>query len=61
MTQDEQSAEKARELMAEYGITQEEKSVYRYQGHKYDRLSDAIRYAKDGLDHTSSTASTPTD
>ena len=61
MTQDEQSSEEEQKLMAEYGITHEKKSVYFYRGHKYDKLGDAIRYARDGLDRTPSTASTSSD
>ena len=59
MTQDEQSSEEEQKSMAEYGITHEKKSVYFYQGHKYDRLSDALRYARDGLDRIPNTVSTP--
>jgi len=59
MTQGEQSSEEAQKLMAEYGISHEKKSVYFYQGHKYDRLSDALRYARDGLDRIPITVSTP--
>ena len=61
MTQDEQSSDEAQKLMAEYGITHEKKSVYFYRGHKYDKLSDAIRYARDGLDRKPTTVSTPSD
>ena len=61
MTQDEQSAEEAEKLMAKYGITHEQKTVYFYRGHKYDKLRDAIRYATDGLDCTPTTVSTSSD
>jgi hypothetical protein len=61
MPQDEQSSQEAQKLMAEYGITHEQKSVYFYQGHKYDKLGDAIRYARDGLDLALTTVSTSTD
>ena len=33
-------------LMAEYGITSTVKTVYSYKGYRYDRLSDAISYAR---------------
>ncbi len=58
MIQDNQSPEEEQKSMAEYGITHEKKSVYFYRGHKYERLSDAIRYARDGLDRTATTDST---
>ena len=29
-----------------YGIRPEHKTVYFYNGHKYDKLKDAINYAK---------------
>lgn len=59
MTPKEHPSEEEQNLMLKYGITSEQKSVYLYQGHKYDRLSDAIKYARDGLDHESTTASAP--
>ncbi len=34
------------ELMEQHGITLEQKSVYCYRGHKYDKLEDALRYAR---------------
>ena len=33
-------------LMAEHGITSSSKTVYYYKGYRYDRLSDALSYAK---------------
>jgi hypothetical protein len=33
-------------LMAEYGITSTVKTVYSYKGYRYDRLSDALSYAR---------------
>jgi hypothetical protein len=33
-------------LMAKFGITAEPKTIYLFQGHKYDRLSDAVKYAE---------------
>jgi hypothetical protein len=35
-----------REQMAEYGILQSEKAQYTYQGYVYDRLADAVAYAR---------------
>jgi hypothetical protein len=32
--------------MDEYGITSEPKVIFHFQGHRYDRLSDAVNYAK---------------
>jgi hypothetical protein len=32
--------------MAEYGITSTVKKVYRYKDYRYDRLSDALSYAR---------------
>ena len=32
--------------MAHYGITSEQKEIYRFRGKVYDRLEDAINYAK---------------
>jgi hypothetical protein len=29
-----------------YGVTSEQKTIYRYRGIAYDRLQDAIDYAK---------------
>lgn len=34
------------ELMTDYGITSEQTFVYRYKEHKYNKLSDAVKYAK---------------
>ena len=33
-------------LMTEYGITSTPKTVYFYKEYRYDRLSDALSYAK---------------
>ena len=38
--------EKENELMKIYGITAETKTVYFYDKYKYDKLSDAVQYAK---------------
>ena len=32
--------------MDHYGITSEQKNIYRFRGIAYDRLQDAINYAK---------------
>lgn len=32
--------------MQKYGITSEAKVIYHFQGHRYDRLSDAVSYAE---------------
>ena len=34
------------QLMGYYGITSEQRTIYRYRGAAYDRLQDAIQYAK---------------
>jgi hypothetical protein len=33
-------------LMAEYGITSSSKTMYLYKEYRYERLSDALSYAK---------------
>ena len=38
-------SEKDEKLMADYGITSESKTVYRYKEYRYKNLEDAIRYA----------------
>ena len=45
MKQNIRASEEELTLMTQYGITEEKKSVYFYQGYKYDKLSDAIKYA----------------
>lgn len=35
-----------KQAMARYQITAETKVVFHYDGHRYDRLADAINYAK---------------
>lgn len=39
-------SEQDKRLMAEYDITSTVKKVYRYKDYRYDRLSDAISYAR---------------
>lgn len=38
--------EEENKLMEIYGITTEAKTVYLYDKYKYDKLSDAVQYAK---------------
>jgi hypothetical protein len=33
-------------LMDQYGITSEQRTIYRYRGVAYDKVQDAINYAK---------------
>jgi hypothetical protein len=40
--------EEEKELTNRYGITATDKTVYHYKGYKYDRLQDALNYAKTG-------------
>ena len=39
-------SEQEKTLMTEYGITSSPKTVYFYKEYRYDRLSDALSYAK---------------
>jgi len=39
-------SEQDKTLMAEYGITSTVKKVYTYKEYRYDRLSDALSYAR---------------
>ena len=39
-------SEQDRELMAQYNITTETKTVFCTQGYKYDKLKQALNYAK---------------
>ncbi|MCW8876910.1 MAG: hypothetical protein OQJ89_16590 [Kangiellaceae bacterium] len=36
-------------MIEKYGITCEQKSIYKYKAYRYDKLLDAINFAK--LDH----------
>ena len=38
--------EENEKLMRLYGIAVEQKTVYLYEGHKYEHLKDALNYAK---------------
>ncbi len=33
-------------LMEKYGIAAEAKTIFHFAGHRYERLSDAVNYAK---------------
>lgn len=35
-----------KKLMEQFGITAESKTIFHFDGHRYERLSDAINYAK---------------
>ena len=35
-----------KKLMEEFGITAEAKTIFHFDGHRYERLSDAVNYAK---------------
>ncbi len=37
--------EHERELMAQYGITAETRTVFLFEGYRYERLTDAVNYA----------------
>jgi hypothetical protein len=32
--------------MEQFGITYEQKTIFTFQGHKYERLADALKYAE---------------
>lgn len=38
-------SEAEHEQMARFGITTEQRAVYRYRSHRYERLTDALAYA----------------
>ena len=44
MTDDEKNA------MELFGITYEQKMIFIFQGYKYERLADAIKYARNTVD-----------
>jgi hypothetical protein len=50
MKQATEATEEQTRLMAQYGITSETKITFFFQGHKYDKLDDALRYARLGID-----------
>jgi hypothetical protein len=43
---DEQPTEEQRAQMLHYGILPRQKTQYTYQGYVYDRLTDAVEYAR---------------
>ena len=45
-------SEDDQKLMAEYGITAETRIVFHFQGHRYERLDDAVNYARVTADRT---------
>lgn len=55
--------EETRELMARYGVTATQKTLYHYQGCKYENLKDALNYAQvvDKRTNASSTSAHPLD
>ncbi len=36
--------------MEQYGITYEQKTIFTFEGHKYERLADAIKYAQNAVE-----------
>ena len=42
-----------KQLMDQYEITYESKTIFHYRGHSYDRLDDALNYAKKEMAATS--------
>lgn len=56
MNHEERTTEADQAAMDKHGITQELKSVYCYEGYKYDRLKDALKYAREGADRDSTAA-----
>ena len=40
------TSDQDKKLMAEFGITSQVKVLFYYDGHTYERLSDAVNYAK---------------
>ena len=53
MTREEQ------ELMKQFGITVEQKSVYIYGNYKYAHLKDAVNYAKIEAERSNEASETP--
>lgn len=39
-------SEEEKKLMARYGITSTSKMIYSYKQHRYERITDALRYAE---------------
>jgi len=45
--------------MDQFGITCKKKMIFHFQGHRYERLEDALTYASKTVGYTSSLASEP--
>lgn len=41
-----EETEEEKQLMTQYGITSETKRAFFFQGYKYDKLADALKYAR---------------
>lgn len=39
-----------KQMIDQFGITNETKTIFYFRGHKYERLSDALNYAKKEVD-----------
>ncbi len=39
-------SEAEKKLMAEYGITSAPETIYYYKSYRYDKLADALKFAK---------------
>ena len=59
MIPDTQITEEELKLMTQYGITHVRKTVYLCKGYKYDKLSDAISYARVVLDNELTSVPSP--
>lgn len=46
MKQDIRLTDEEKQLMEQYGISCERRTLYFFEGYKYEKLQDAIRYAK---------------
>jgi len=52
-------SEKDRELMVQYNIKTETRTVYYSEGYKYDNLKDAVRYAKLSIERKNASGDEP--
>ena len=43
-------------LMAQYGITAETKPLFHYEGYRYERLADAVKYAQQSQSRNNDTS-----
>ena len=48
--------EEDKKAMAKYGITHEQRTVFFWKDYKYERLADAVNYAKAASAKTKSTS-----